>query len=300
MPRAVSGKDQRVSGRRVVLVFWLIVFTLAGGAIALWFYGREPMGPIRTMTPVDDRRVLLMRGGHRQHRFIHLTHRDLARGQLWSVPFRDLPAGAVPVVAANRAVSWVRNDNGRLEIHAFGLETGAFAFRAAPTYVPPVTNVSVAMVAVGDRVVAAASVAETKLYVIDARTGQVTHTIELDASPAPPRLRVVPDGVEVVPSDGVPRVLDLSTGTLTVVPPGFRAPEAPSPVTLHNGVARYAAGARAFAVRAMDGQTNVPIAGARMLGGSLWLFADDSVASVDVSAGRVRTSHGHLSFTVAP
>lgn len=253
------------------------------------------MGPIRAMTPVTATRVLLLREGHRQHDYVHLTYRDIERGQLWSVPFRDVPTGAVPVVAGNRVATWVRNHNGRLELHAFDLAHGDFAFRALPTFVPPAADVDVNILAVGGRIIAAASVAETRVYVVDAATGRVVSNHELDASPSAPRLVQVDHGVLVIPSDARPSILDPESGALSPLSPGSAVGTPPQNVSLREGVAYCTTGRGPIAIR-VESETRIRIEGAGVVGTTLWVYAEGSVAAIDLPAGSVRASSGPLSF----
>lgn len=284
-------------GRIVTFGFLLLVVTIAGGALGSWYFGREPSGQILAMTPVDDAQVVVLREGHRQHDFVHITLRDIARGQVWSIPFRDVPAGVAPVVVGGNVAAWVRNASGRLEIHAFDVAHGDFAFRAAATYVPPATDVHVSIVVSGDAIVAAASVAETRLYVIDAATGAVRKTFPLDASPEAPRLVVVSGGVRVVGSDGISRFLNPTAGTLEPVSDNADAPA--DLARVERGVA-VLDGPNGTLRVGVSGDPAVPVGGAQLSDTrrTLWVYAGRSVAAVDVASAAVRASNGPDTFDV--
>lgn len=297
----VPNPPTRISGPKVAAGFLLLVLTIAGTAIGLYLGGREPLGRIRAMTPVDASRVLLVREGHRQHGFAHFSLRDLRAGQTWTVPFNAVPAGSRPAFGAGRALLWVQNANVRLELHAFDLETGAFTFRSGETPIVRGTHPTTDLVVVGDRAVASVGGATPRVDLVDLRTGRlvVAHTLE-GASERAPALRVVASGVEVRPADGVVRMLTLATGTLATLPPMLVAAPATADAvsTTDDGTVRLPLAGRAIVVRAeLDGRPGrVSIAAQR--DGRLWVASGASVASIDVAGARVVASHGPSTFTV--
>lgn len=291
---------RRLSGRKVALAFLFLILCIAGTAIGIYLYGREPLGTIRSLTPVDDHRVLLVRDGHRQHGFAHLTLRDVRGGQVWAVPFHGVPVGASPVVVHGRVLLWVENASVRDELHAFELETGAFAFRVGETPIVRDAHPTVALVTYQDRAVAAIGGPTPRIDLIDVPTGRVVVTHELPgARDRAPELRVVASGVEVVPADGIVRLLNPLTGTFSPLPPILQRPGSePLAVTLaDDGTARIATATGAWTLRARsDRGRPVRVSLAQPLGNRIWVAAGASVAVIDAATGRVVGSHGKAVF----
>ncbi len=296
----MTAEPTRIPGPKVAAALTLLVVAIAGSAITIWWRGREPLGTIRELTPVDADRVLLVRDGHRQHGYTHLTLRSLGEGQVWSVPFKAMPPGAHPEVSGQRVLSWVRNAQERLEVHAFDLETGRFAFRAGETPVVRGRQPSVELVVVGTRAVASVGGHAPRVDLVDIVDGRVVASHELPGErDQAPRLRVTASGVEVRPADDVVRLLAVDDGRLMTLPPLLEAAATARPVVvLAGGIARLAGPEGVLEVRALGEGGARGIVRASEQEGRLWVAAGASVAAVDVAAARVLGHHGPLRFEV--
>lgn len=281
-----SGK--RLSGRRVTMAFGLFVLTLVSIVIGFWFVGRAPTGPIHSFTPVSERRVLLVREGYRQKNFIHLSHVDVERGPLWSVPFHDVPRSASPVVAAGRALLWVRNDLGGLEIDAHDLESGEFVFRTSTVTMTRSATPEVAIAVAGSRVIAAYHHEDTHLLVIDAGDGRVVADHPLAGESHVPSIRASGNTVIVRTRDGIERVVDPADGTLGLPPPGLVEVPLPTRPTLP------------FSIRVEESGRVVPMLVPAKNGSVFWIVAGRSFAAVDASDGHVVGSSGPADFVTGP
>lgn len=300
-PGPVQSAPPRIAGRKVAVGFLLLVLTIAGTAVGIYLWGREPLGTIRSMAPVDDHRVFLVRDGHRQHGFAHFTFRDLRGGQVWAVPFHDVPQGAVPVAVAGRALLWVQNANVRNELQAFDLETGQFAFRVGETPIVRDSHPTVELVTYQDRAVASIGGPTPRVDVIDVREGRVLASHELPgARERAPSLRVVPSGVEVLPADEILRLVNPLTGTMATLPPVLRSSTATVAQAMieNDGTARIPHEGGFTVVSAqIEERRAARISSVVPRGDGIWVAAGTSVAVLDARTGRVRGSHGPATFS---
>lgn len=161
-----------------------LLVLIAGGvafALSMWFWGREPHGPIAALAPVDGSRVAVLRQGFEERGYTHLGVWNAEGEMVWSEALFGVQDDPGLSVAADRVLVLVTEARGNPALHAFDLETGAFEWKVAqePEGAPSSYGASLA---VGETVAWLLGPGRT-IRVVDLASGEVRATVE-PAAPA--------------------------------------------------------------------------------------------------------------------
>lgn len=135
---AARAEAKRYSGRRVTVIFGLLLTLTITAALGAFFVERTPDGPVLALVALGDEQAVVLRDDPRRGR-PYLTVETLA-GTERSLALFGVPAGAVPRVADDLITIPVTGARGAHEVDAFTLDEFRFVYRTGqpdPEAYPP-------------------------------------------------------------------------------------------------------------------------------------------------------------------
>ncbi len=101
-------------------------------AVGLWYMGKDPKGPILTIAAIDGEQAAVLRRGFEERGYIHLVVVDREGDARWSEALFGVLDPPSVAAAGGQVFVRVSEARGNPALHAFDVETGAFAWKADP------------------------------------------------------------------------------------------------------------------------------------------------------------------------
>ncbi|MEM9862630.1 MAG: PQQ-binding-like beta-propeller repeat protein [Myxococcota bacterium] len=120
----------RRSGKSLAVALGCGLPLIAAGAVALWYVGKDPSGPISAVVGVSQNEVVVLRRGFEERGYTHLVSmRD--DDVVWTEALFGVQDP--PTLASDGERVFVRlfEARGNASVHAFHVETGEFLWRGA-------------------------------------------------------------------------------------------------------------------------------------------------------------------------
>jgi len=127
--QAPTKKRERRSGKPLAIGVLVLICGGVAFALSMWFWGREPHGPIETIAVVDDARVAVLRQGFEERGYTHLGVWNAAGDMIWSEALFGVQDDPELSVTSELVLLLVTEARGNPALHAFDLETGQFRWK---------------------------------------------------------------------------------------------------------------------------------------------------------------------------
>ncbi len=129
-PKRAAG---RLPGHKVVAGLVSLVLLVFAAAVALFFAGREPRGPILALGAMPGGDAMVLRRGFESRKAVHIVRYDRTGRLVWSEALFGAQEDGVPFVVGDRVVVPAREARGHPTTHVFQASDGAFLFRGDPS-----------------------------------------------------------------------------------------------------------------------------------------------------------------------
>jgi len=184
------------SGKPLACGMLLLILVGVSFALSMWFWGREPHGPIESLSVIDDTRVVVLRKGFEERGYTHLGVWTAAGDMLWSEALFGVQEDPEISVSDELVLALVTEARGNPALHAFDMETGEFRWKVQqePEGEPSVWRRTLA---VGDTVAWLMGPGRT-VRVIELATGEVRATVEPEEPSDPLYVQVSGDRLQLV------------------------------------------------------------------------------------------------------
>ena len=126
-PQPTSPK--RRSGKPVAIGLLLLIFGGVAFALSMWFWGREPHGPIETIAAIDDTRVAVLRKGFEERGYTHVGVWTAEGEMLWSEALFGVQDDPGLSASDGLVLVLLTEARGNPALHAFDRETGEFRWK---------------------------------------------------------------------------------------------------------------------------------------------------------------------------
>ncbi|NOY91536.1 MAG: hypothetical protein GXP55_10070 [Deltaproteobacteria bacterium] len=200
----------RLSGKRVTLVFGLLLALVISAALVAFLDTRTPDGPILALLAVDSEQALVLRADPRRGH-TYLTVETLA-GTQRSLALFGVPPGSRPRLADDLISVPVTGARGRHEVDVFRFDSFGFLYRAGqpePEEPPPDPARLPLTLGEGRFEVALYGDPLDQAVVFERATGEQAFRVRLPPlGPAPPQVWSTPRGFLLADGSGVARAYD--------------------------------------------------------------------------------------------
>lgn len=122
-------RPKRRSGKALAIGMLVLIFVGVAFALSMWFWGREPHGPIETVAVVDETRVAVLRQGFEERGYTHIGVWNADGTMTWSEALFGVQDDPQLSVTDELVLVLVTEARGNPALHAFALETGEFRWK---------------------------------------------------------------------------------------------------------------------------------------------------------------------------
>lgn len=119
----------RRSGKPVAIGLMVLILGGVAFALSMWFWGREPKGPIEAVAAIDDGRAAVLRKGFEERGYTHVGVWNAEGQMLWSEALFGVQDEPELSVAGGLVLLMVTEARGNPALHAFDRETGEFRWK---------------------------------------------------------------------------------------------------------------------------------------------------------------------------
>jgi len=170
---------KRRSGKPVAIGMLVLILGGVAFALSMWFWGREPHGPIETIAAVDDTHVAVLRKGFEERGYTHVGVWTAEGDMLWSEALFGVQDDPGLSVSDELVLVLVTEARGNPALHAFDRETGEFRWKVEQDPAGEASSWRSAL-QVGETVAWLMGPGR-KIQIVDLSTGEVRATVEPEA-----------------------------------------------------------------------------------------------------------------------
>ncbi len=124
-----SKRPERRSGKPLAIGMLVLIFCGVAFALSMWFWGREPHGPIDTIAVADDTHAAVLRQGFEERGYTHLGVWTADGQMVWSEALFGVQDDPELSVTDDLVLVLVTEARGNPALHAFDRETGEFRWK---------------------------------------------------------------------------------------------------------------------------------------------------------------------------
>jgi len=119
----------RRTGKPAAIGLMVLIVGAVAFALSMWFWGREPKGPIEAVAAIDDGRAAVLRKGFEERGYTHVGVWNAEGQMLWSEALFGVQDEPELSVTDELVLLMVTEARGNPALHAFDRETGEFRWK---------------------------------------------------------------------------------------------------------------------------------------------------------------------------